>query len=91
MTCTTPTKLAQRQQSACLIDQSNHKKNEEEMENTNKVLIAEVKKLEKIIESQHQHIAMIQNDLYNEQLRNENLSDLALAIDKQKARKPEDN
>jgi hypothetical protein len=61
------------------------------MENTNKVLMAEVKKLEKIIESQHQHIAMIQNDLYNEQLRNENLSNLALAIDKQKERKPEDN
>ena len=60
------------------------------MENTNKVLMAEVKKLEKIIESQHQHIAMIQNDLYNEQLRNENLSELALAV-RSDMRKPEDN
>ncbi len=33
----------------------------------------------------------LQNDLYNERLRNENLSNLALAIDKQKERKPEDN
>tara|TARA_R110002167_G_scaffold316925_1_gene522589 strand:+ start:302 stop:484 length:183 start_codon:yes stop_codon:yes gene_type:complete len=60
------------------------------MENTNKALMAEVKKLKKIIESQHQHIAMIQNDLYNEQLRNENLSELALAV-RSDMRKPEDN
>mgnify|MGYP003632931072 FL=1 len=54
-------------------------------------LKAKIKELENIVESQHQHIAMLQNDLYNERLRNDNLSELALAIDKQKARKPEDN
>ena len=54
-------------------------------------LRAKIKELENIVESQHQHIAMLQNDLYNERLRNDNLSELALAIDKQKARKPEDN
>jgi UDP-3-O-[3-hydroxymyristoyl] glucosamine N-acyltransferase len=50
-----------------------------------------IAKLENIVESQHQHVAMLQNDLYNEQLRNSNLSELALAIDKQKESKPEDN
>ncbi len=50
-----------------------------------------IKELENIVESQHQHIAMLQNDLYNEQLRNNNLAELTLAIDKQKTRKPEDN
>ena len=54
-------------------------------------LRAKIKELENIVESQHQHIAMLQNDLYNERLRNDNLSELALAIDKQKERKPEDN
>jgi len=54
-------------------------------------LKAKIKELENIVESQHQHVAMLQNDLYNERLRNDNLSELALAIDKQKARKPEDN
>ena len=50
-----------------------------------------IAELENIIEGQHQHIAMLQNDLYNEQLRNNNLAKLTLAIDKQKAHKPEDN
>jgi hypothetical protein len=54
-------------------------------------LKAKIKELENIIESQHSYVAMLQNDLYNERLRNENLSNLALAIDKQKERKPEDN
>ena len=50
-----------------------------------------IAELENVIEGQHQHIAMLQNDLYNEQLRNNNLAELTLAIDKQKTRKPEDN
>ena len=50
-----------------------------------------IKALENIVESQQQHIAMLQNDLYNEQLRNNNLAELTLAIDRQKIRKPEDN
>ncbi len=50
-----------------------------------------IKELENIVESQQQHIAMLQNDLYNEQLRNNNLAELTLAIDRQKIRKPEDN
>ena len=54
-------------------------------------LKAKIKELENIIESQHSYVAMLQNDLYNERLRNDNLSELALAIDKQKAHKPEDN
>ena len=49
-----------------------------------------VKELEKTIEGLQNHIAMLQNDLYNEQLRNENLSDLALAV-RSDMRKPEDN
>mgnify|MGYP003673009870 CR=1 FL=1 len=36
--------------------------------------------LNNTIEGLHEHIAMLQQDLYNEQLRNENLSDLALAV-----------
>ena len=51
-------------------------------------LEARKKELENIIEGQTQHIAMLQNDLYNEQLRNNNLTELSLAIDKQKASKP---
>ena len=31
-----------------------------------------IAELENIIEGQQQHIAMLQNDLYNEQLRNSN-------------------
>lgn len=54
-------------------------------------LKAKIKELENIIESQHSYVAMLQNDLYNEQLRNDNLSKLALAIGKQKAHKPEDS
>ena len=54
-------------------------------------LKARKKELENIVESQQQHIAMLQNDLYNEQLRNNNLAELTLAIDRQKIRKPEDN
>ena len=50
-----------------------------------------IKELENIVESQHQHIAMLQNDLYNEQLRNGNLAELALAINKQKKSKPEES
>ena len=50
-----------------------------------------IAELENVIEGQHQHIAMLQNDLYNEKLRNNNLAELTLAIDKQKTRKPEDN
>jgi len=50
-----------------------------------------IAELENIIEGQQQHIAMLQNDLYNEQLRNSNLAELTLAIDRQKIRKPEDN
>ena len=62
------------------------------MEDTSKDrLIAKIKELENIVESQHSYVAMLQNDLYNARLRNDNLSELALAIDKQKARKPEDN
>ena len=62
------------------------------MEDTSKDrLKAKIKELENIVESQHSYVAMLQNDLYNERLRNDNLSELALAIDKQKARKPEDN
>ena len=54
-------------------------------------LKARTKELENIVESQQQHIAMLQNDLYNEQLRNNNLAELTLAIDRQKIRKPEDS
>jgi uncharacterized FlgJ-related protein len=54
-------------------------------------LNAKIRELNKIIEGQQQHIAMLQNDLYNEQLRNNNLAELTLAIDRQKIRKPEDN
>ena len=54
-------------------------------------LKARTKELENIVESQQQHIAMLQNDLYNEQLRNSNLAELALAIDKQKESKPEES
>ena len=62
------------------------------MEDTSKDrLIAKIKELENIVESQHSYVAMLQNDLYNERLRNDNLSELALAIDKQKTRKPDDN
>jgi predicted DNA-binding ribbon-helix-helix protein len=62
------------------------------MEDTSKDrLIAKIKELENIVESQHSYVAMLQNDLYNERLRNDNLSELALAIDRQKIRKPEDN
>ena len=50
-----------------------------------------IAELENIIEGQQQHIAMLQNDLYNEQLRNSNLAELTLAIDRQKISKPEDN
>ena len=50
-----------------------------------------IAELENVIEGQQQHIAMLQNDLYNEQLRNNNLAELTLAIDRQKIRKPEDN
>ena len=39
-------------------------------------LKAKIKELENIVESQHQHIAMLQNDLYNEQIRNGNLETL---------------
>jgi len=60
-------------------------------ESLHEKLKARTKELENIIEGQHQHIAMLQNDLYNEQLRNNNLAELTLAIDKQKKRKPEDN
>ena len=61
------------------------------MADTSGLLLAKIKELENIIESQHSYVAMLQNDLYNERLRNDNLSELALAIDKQKERKPEDN
>jgi len=54
-------------------------------------LNAKVRELNNIIEGQTQHIAMLQNDLYNEQLRNNNLAELTLAIDKQKTNKPEDS
>tara|TARA_B110001450_G_scaffold99324_1_gene94165 strand:- start:389 stop:574 length:186 start_codon:yes stop_codon:yes gene_type:complete len=50
-----------------------------------------IAELKNVIEGQQQHIAMLQNDLYNEQLRNNNLAELTLAIDRQKIRKPEDN
>ena len=50
-----------------------------------------IAELENVVEGQQQHIAMLQNDLYNEQLRNNNLAELTLAIDRQKIRKPEDN
>ena len=53
-------------------------------------LNARIRELNKIIEGQQQHIAMLQNDLYNEQLRNSNLAELALAIDRQKGSKPEE-
>jgi len=49
-----------------------------------------IAELENIVESQQEHIAMLQNDLYNEQLRNSNLAELAIAIDKQKGSKPEE-
>jgi len=39
-------------------------------------LKARIKELENIVESQHDHIAMVQNDLHNEQLRNGNLERL---------------
>jgi hypothetical protein len=39
-------------------------------------LNAKVRELENIVESQHQHIAMLQNDLHYEQLRNGNLERL---------------
>ena len=62
------------------------------MENTEtaRLLYERVKELEVIVEGQNQHIAMLQQDLYNEQLRNDNLSDLALAV-RSDTRKPEDN
>ena len=63
----------------------------EKLEARRKELEARKKELENIIEGQTQHIAMLQNDLYNEQLRNNNLAELTLAIDKQKTNKPEDS
>jgi len=39
-------------------------------------LKARIKELENIVESQHSHIAMVQSDLHNEQLRNGNLERL---------------
>jgi chaperonin cofactor prefoldin len=39
-------------------------------------LKARIKALENIVESLDQHVAMLQNDLYNERLRNENLERL---------------
>jgi hypothetical protein len=39
-------------------------------------LKAKIKELENIVESQHSYVAMLQNDLYNEQIRNGNLETL---------------
>jgi chaperonin cofactor prefoldin len=39
-------------------------------------LKARIKALENIVESLDQHVAMLQNDLYNEQIRNGNLETL---------------
>jgi len=39
-------------------------------------LKARIKELENIVESQHSHIAMVQSDLHNEQIRNGNLERL---------------
>jgi len=39
-------------------------------------LKARIKALENIVESLDQHVAMLQNDLYNEQIRNGNLERL---------------
>ena len=50
----------------------------------------QIKTLENTVEGLHEHISMLQQDLYNEQLRNDNLSDLALAV-RSDMRKPEDN
>ena len=85
MTCTTQTRSAQRQQKDCLVSQNN-REIRKDMDDKKRIT-----ELENIVESQHQHIAMLQNDLYNEQLRNSNLSELALAIDKQKESKPEES
>ena len=41
-------------------------------------LKARIKELENITESQQRHIAMLQNDLHNEQLRNGNLERLVI-------------
>ena len=40
------------------------------------LLKARIKALENIVESLDQHVAMLQNDLYNEQIRNGNLEKL---------------
>ena len=53
-------------------------------------LRAKIKELENIVESQHSYVAMLQGDLYNERIRNDNLSDLAIAI-RSDTRKPEDS
>tara|TARA_R110001606_G_scaffold51026_1_gene127470 strand:- start:164 stop:349 length:186 start_codon:yes stop_codon:yes gene_type:complete len=50
----------------------------------------QIRALNNTIEGLNEHIAMLQQDLYNEQLRNDNLSDLALAV-RSDMRKPEDN
>ena len=39
-------------------------------------LKARIRALENIVESLDQHVAMLQNDLYNEQIRNGNLETL---------------
>ena len=54
-------------------------------------LESQIRTLKKTIEGLREHIAMLQNDLYNEQLRNDNLSELTLAIAQQKSCKPEDS
>ena len=53
-------------------------------------LVEQIKTLENTVEGLHEHISMLQQDLYNEQLRNDNLSDMALAV-RSDMRKPEDN
>ena len=53
-------------------------------------LVEQIKTLENTVEGLHEHISMLQQDLYNEQLRNDNLSDMALAV-RSDTRKPEDN
>ena len=60
------------------------------MADINAELRAKIKELENIIESQHSYVAMLQGDLYNERIRNDNLSDLAIAM-RSDTRKPEDS
>ena len=46
---------------------------------------------ERLVESQDRTIELLEMQLRNGRLKNNNLAELTLAIDRQKIRKPEDN